>query len=138
MWPDWLVLNFTRSMSYSKVLYSSYSIPYRLLPEVENEICTHNQSWFHVHILMTVAGILIKINIDSFFHVVCYLVNDTKNNNNNDTNKCKWVWKSISLVWVERKSSLWKYLFSWEGQKILFSCKINQKLLIIRRRKSEK
>lgn len=76
-------------MPYSEVLYPSYSIPYRLLPQVENEICTHNQSWSHIHILMTVAEIVVKRNIGSFFHVVCYLVSDTKKNNNNDTNKCK-------------------------------------------------
>lgn len=34
---------------------------------------------------MTVAEIVVKRNIGSFFHVVFYLVSDTKNINNNDT-----------------------------------------------------
>lgn len=43
-----LLHNFIRGMPYSEVLYPSYSIPYRFLPQVENEICTHNHGLTYI------------------------------------------------------------------------------------------
>ena len=78
--------------------YKRYALFRSPLPKLFNSIQVstssrkwdmYSQSWSHIHILMTVAEIVVERNIGSFFHIVSYLVSDTKKNNNTDTNKCK-------------------------------------------------